>query len=71
MRWKITRLIRQVFDYTFNEIYKLFFNAKKGLKFALFSNWGHFGESSELCPWESLDKVEEIQWRVTGYKYGL
>ncbi len=57
----ILSIIDQVFDCRVGLIIQQFSLTKPPFKYAELSNYGHFGRPDIDCPWEKLDKVEEIK----------
>jgi S-adenosylmethionine synthetase len=57
----ILSIIRKVFDARPGAIIKQFHLNEPTWKYADLANYGHFGRPDIDCPWEKLDKVEEIK----------
>ena len=58
---KILEVVRKVFDLRPNAIIKKFSLTEPPFKYVDLASYGHFGRPDVDCPWEYLDKVEEIK----------
>ena len=58
---KILSIIRKVFDLTPTSIIKTFKLTNPPFKYVDLASYGHFGRPDVNCPWEYLDKVEDIK----------
>ncbi len=58
---KILEIIREVFDMRPGMIIKNFSLKKPSFQYRSLSNYGHFGRPDVDCPWEKLDKVNELE----------
>ena len=58
---KILSVVRKLFDLRPNSIIKTFQLTKPPFKYVDLASYGHFGRPDVNCPWEYLDKVEDIK----------
>lgn len=58
---KILSVVHKVFDLRPNAIIKKFSLTKPKFKYVDLASYGHFGRPDINCPWEELDKVDEIK----------
>ena len=58
---KILEVVHKVFDLRPNSIIKSFSLTKPSFKYVDLASYGHFGRPDVTCPWENLDKVEQIK----------
>ncbi len=58
---KILEIVNELFDLRPNSIIKKFSLTKPSFKYQDLATYGHFGRPDVDCPWEYLDKVEDIK----------
>ncbi len=58
---KILQIINKVFDLRPGKIIEKFSLTKPSFNYMDLASYGHFGRPDVDCPWEKLDKVEEIK----------
>lgn len=58
---KILEIVNELFDLRPNAIIKKFSLTKPSFKYQDLATYGHFGRPDVDCPWEYLDKVEQIK----------
>ena len=58
---KILSVVHQLFDLRPNSIIKKFSLTNPEFKYKDLASYGHFGRPDVNCPWEYLDKVEQIK----------
>ncbi len=58
---KILEIVNELFDLRPNSIIKKFSLTKPSFKYQDLATYGHFGRPDVDCPWEYLDKVEQIK----------
>ena len=58
---RILEIIREVFEMRPGMIIKNFSLKKPSFTYRSLSNYGHFGRPDVDCPWEKLDKVEQLK----------
>ena len=58
---KILSVVHQLFDLRPNSIIKKFSLTNPKFKYKDLASYGHFGRPDVNCPWEYLDKVEQIK----------
>lgn len=58
---KILEIVHKLFDLRPNSIIKSFSLTNPTFKYRDLASYGHFGRPDVNCPWEKLDKVEEIK----------
>jgi S-adenosylmethionine synthetase len=58
---KILSVVRKLFDLRPNSIIKTFKLTQPPFKYVDLASYGHFGRPDVNCPWEYLDKVEDIK----------
>ena len=57
---RLLEIIREIFDCRPGMIIENFSLKKPSFKYRSLSNYGHFGRPDVDCPWEKLDKVEQL-----------
>ena len=58
---KILEIVNQLFDLTPANIIKKFSLTRPVFKYEDLASYGHFGRPDVDCPWEYLDKVDQIK----------